>query len=66
MLAQGTTGKCPWGCLALGLGGSFYRWDLGYMYISSIGSSLKTQMIQMCILFPKRGPGVYFGKGAYF
>lgn len=61
MLAQGT-GKCPWGFLAFGLKGSSDRWSLGHMYISSQGSSLKTQMIQMSMLFSIRGPG----KGTYF
>ena len=47
-------------------GESSARWDLGHMSISSHCSSLKTQVIQMSTLFPRRWTGVYFGKGAYF
>lgn len=47
-------------------GDSSARWGLDYMSISSHCSSLKAQKIQMPMLFPKRGIGVYFGKEVYF
>lgn len=47
-------------------GDSSAGWGLDHTSISSHCSSLKAQMIQMHMLSPKWGVGVYFGKGDYF